>query len=190
MPAPHRSTALFRTHWIVALALSAALAESDASAAPFRRRAASGQPGRRPIAQAPASAPAGQPTLAVDDSPLAVVPERAFDNLKFQRPVLLTHAGDGSNRIFVASQLSAIHVFPNDPGVEETKVFLDLTKKTFYKDSEFETGVLGLAFHPQFKDNGQFFVYYTASTKPYVNVVSRFAWREYPDAADLDRKKN
>ncbi len=134
-------------------------------------------------------AKSGQPTLAVriDESPLPVVPERAFANLKFQRPLLLTHAGDGSDRVFVASQLGEIHVFPNDPDVTETKVFLDLTPKTFYQDKEFETGVLGLAFHPKFKENGQFFVYYSASNDPYTNVVSRFRVSPNdPDVADAE----
>ncbi len=119
-----------------------------------------------------------------------MAPQRAFANLKFQRPVLLTHAGDGSDRVFVASQLGAIHVFPNDPAVEQTKVFLDLTGKTFYEDKEFETGVLGLAFHPKFKDNGQFFVYYTAAKNPYANVISRFrASKTDPDLADPDSEE-
>ena len=103
-----------------------------------------------------------------------MVPVRAFPNLKFKRPLLLTHAGDGSDRVFVASQLGAIHVFPNDPEVTDTKIFLDLTDKTFYQDKEFETGVLGLAFHPQYKTNGQLFVFYSSSSSPYTNVIARF----------------
>ena len=128
-----------------------------------------------------------QPTLSVrlDERPLDVVPERAFANLKFKRPLLVTHAGDGSDRVFVASQLGEIHVFPNDPEVSDTKVFLDLTEKTFYQDKEFETGVLGLAFHPKYKENGQFFVYYSSSNSPYTNVVSRFrVSADNPDVAD------
>ena len=88
-----------------------------------------------------------------------MVPQRAFPNLKFKRPVLLTHAGDGSRRVFVGSQLGTIHVFPPDENVEETKIFLDLSDKAKYQDKEFETGLLGLAFHPQYKRNGQFFVF-------------------------------
>ena len=109
----------------------------------------------------------------------------AFANLKFNRPLLLTHAGDGSDRVFVASQLGQIHVFPNDQEVTETKIFLDLTDKTFYQDKEFETGVLGLAFHPQYPSNGQLFVFYSSSSSPYTNVVSRFRVRsDDPNAVD------
>ncbi len=164
-----------------------ALAPATAAAQWRRRQPVPAQQPAQTRAQPQQAAPARQPTLAVkiDESPLAVAPERAFANLKFKRPLLLTHAGDGSNRVFVASQLGEIHVFPNDQDVTETKVFLDLTKKTFYQDKEFETGVLGLAFHPKYKENGQFFVYYSASNNPYTNVVSRFrVSSDDPNVAD------
>ena len=72
----------------------------------------------------------------IDESPLAVEPVVAFPALKWTgwesdkdgvhnplRPILLTHAGDGSNRIFVPVQQGVIHVFK--PDSTETKVFLD-----------------------------------------------------------------
>ena len=52
------------------------------------------------------------------DTPLAIKATRAFLELKFFRPVLLTHAGDGTNRLFVASQKGKIHVFPNQSDVD------------------------------------------------------------------------
>ena len=38
------------------------------------------------------------------DTPIAVGTERAFPNLDFERPIVVTHAGDGTNRLFVAEQ--------------------------------------------------------------------------------------
>ncbi len=117
------------------------------------------------------------------DTPLAIKATRAFPELKIFRPVLLTHAGDGTNRLFVASQKGKIHVFPNQADVEETDVFLDWEKKTIYQDKEFEEGVLGLAFHPKFKTNGEFFVYYTEV--PHISVISRFrVSKSNPNQAD------
>ena len=49
---------------------------------------------------------------------------------------------------------------------------LNIRKKVSYEDSSNEDGLLGLAFHPQFKRNRQFFIYYT--TKAHGNVLSRF----------------
>ncbi|MFN9039639.1 MAG: hypothetical protein ACK5YO_25290, partial [Planctomyces sp.] len=67
-----------------------------------------------------ASVACGQSTKpAVVDTPLAVSAERAFPNLDFRRPIVVTHAGDGSNRLFVAEQEGVIRVFPNDQECEE-----------------------------------------------------------------------
>lgn len=121
------------------------------------------------------------PALAAEkvrDGALNVGVERAFPNMVFNRPIVVTHAGDGSNRVFVAEQEGIIQVIPNDQDVEESNVFLDIDKRCRYRDNENEEGLLGFVFHPQFKKNGEFFVYYTSETlEPdggHVSVVSRF----------------
>ena len=95
------------------------------------------------------------------------------------RPIVLTHAGDGSNRLFVATQRGVIHVFDNNPGATESKIFLDIRDRVIYKDRENEEGFLGFAFHPKYKENGQFFIYYTTRHAPHTSIVSRF--RVSPD---------
>ncbi len=124
----------------------------------------------------------------VDTTPLPIESTVAFPNLEWTgweptseeglptplRPILLTHAGDGSNRIFVPTQQGVIHVFPNDEKAAATKVFLDISKKVVYKDKENEEGFLGLAFHPNYKKTGEFFVYYTTTDAPHTSVISRF----------------
>ena len=126
---------------------------------------------------------AQDPSQPMPDTPLAVKAVRAFPELKFRRPVLLTNAGDGTNRLFVCSQPGKIFVFPNKPDVEDTETFLDWEKKTVYKDEEFEEGILGLAFHPKFKTNGEFFMYYTEV--PHISVISRFkVSKDNPNKAD------
>jgi glucose/arabinose dehydrogenase len=121
----------------------------------------------------------------IDESPLGVEAVRAFPNLEFNRPVLLTHAGNGTNRVFVPSQLGAVHVFPNREDVARTEIFLDLSKKVVYKDTENEEGFLGMAFHPQFKQNGEFFIYYTTTDAPHTSVISRFrVSKDNPNRAD------
>jgi glucose/arabinose dehydrogenase len=141
------------------------------------------------------------PGWEVDDTPLAVGVEVAFPKLEWAewtdenergqpvplRPILLTHAGDGSNRIFVPLQEGKIHVFPNDDAATQTKIFLDLSKRVKYYDRENEEGLLGMAYHPKFKQNGEFFVFYTDVKKKLNNVVSRFrVSKSDPDRADPD----
>lgn len=95
----------------------------------------------------------------------------AFPNLSFTRPVDLQHAGDNSNRLFVVEQAGIISVFPNNASAASKKTFLDITARV--NDTGNEEGLLGLAFHPNYKTNGYFYVNYTASS-PSRTVISRF----------------
>lgn len=107
--------------------------------------------------------------------------ENAFPNLSFNRPLEFQNAGDGSNRLFVVSQTGFIIVFQNYYSVSEFDVFLDITSKV---DWGGEKGLLGLAFHPNYKENGYLFVNYTAPY-PLRTVVSRFKVdQNNPNTAD------
>lgn len=124
----------------------------------------------------------------VDESPLHVGIEAAFPKLQWTgwkaetddgkvvplRPILLTNAGDGSNRIFVPQQEGIIHSFANDDSVTKTTIFMDIKDRVKYSDRENEEGLLGMAFHPKYKTNGEFFVFYTNAKTNMENVVSRF----------------
>ena len=143
--------------------------------------------------------PASVPGEEVDETPLDLAPRLAFPDLEWTdwkkedaagkaiplRPLVLTHAGDGSNRVFVATEQGVIHAFANDPKATKTKVFLDIQDRVFYDDKENEQGLLGLAFHPNYKKNGEFFVFYTLKKPKLTNVVSRFrVSKDDPDKAD------
>lgn len=109
-----------------------------------------------------------------EQSPLKVRVERAFPQVSVERPIFMTHAGDGSGRLFVGSQYGKIFVMPNDDQVEQPELFLDITDRVMYKDEENEEGLLGIAFHPEFKKNGEFFLYYTAKKEQHLSTISRF----------------
>lgn len=117
-----------------------------------------------------------KPSMAegVNQKPLSVEVEVAFKNLRFDRPVVVTNAADGTNRIFVAGQKGKLYVFANDPNVQEAQLFMDIESKVAYDDRMNEEGLLGMAFHPKFKENGQFFLYYTSSQEEHLSVISRF----------------
>ena len=106
----------------------------------------------------------------------------AFPNLSFTRPLDLEHAGDGTNRIFVVEQRGVISVFQNDSNVTQKKIFLDIQDRV--NDSGNEQGLLGLAFHPDYENNGYFYVNYTASNLNRTEI-SRFSVSpQNPDSAD------
>ena len=98
---------------------------------------------------------------AADDAGLPKLkPEVAFPNLKFDRPVALAYPNDGKNLLFVVEQhVAKIQSFPNDKDTSDKQEFLKLPDPI---NKENEEGLLGLAFHPKYADNGEFFVYYSA----------------------------
>jgi glucose/arabinose dehydrogenase len=147
--------------------------------------------------------PTQVPGQEIDESPLPVDHALAFPDLKWKgwtpdikgrpnplRPIVLTHAGDGSNRVFVATEHGVIHVFPNDQKATDTQVFLDIQDRVVYNNSQNEEGFLGLAFHPNYKKNGEFFVFYTTKTAKLTNVISRFhVSKDDPNKADPDSEE-
>lgn len=124
----------------------------------------------------------GSPTInlaeapsSLDTSPMPIEVVLAYPNLRVDRPVVVTGAGDNSGRLFIASQQGQIYVIDErDTNVEEARLFIDLSEKVSYKDRENEEGFLGLAFHPQFEENGRFYVYYTTTDRPHVSIISQF----------------
>jgi glucose/arabinose dehydrogenase len=160
---------------------------------PTTRQLLMGDPDQKALVAIPAQIPGWE----VDESPLPIETELAFADMKWTgwddgsatgkvnrfRPIVLTHANDGSGRTFLATQHGVIHVI--EKGAKESKVFLDIQAKTLYKDTEDEQGLLGLAFHPNYKSNGEFFVFYTDKSKVRENALCRFkVSKDDPNKAD------
>jgi len=107
--------------------------------------------------------------------------ENAFPNLSFNDPLDLQNSGDGTDRIFVVERAGRIKVFPNSSAVTSLKTYLDITDRV---SGGGEMGLLGLAFHPDYENNGYFYVNYTVSN-PRKTRISRFkVSSENPDSAD------
>lgn len=78
-------------------------------------------------------------------------------------PVDATHAGDKSGRLFIVDQAGQILIFDPNAGTCLSQPFLDLSGTIVALSPFFdERGLLGLAFHPDYKKNGRFFVRYSA----------------------------
>ncbi|GAB3501987.1 PQQ-dependent sugar dehydrogenase [Emticicia fontis] len=110
--------------------------------------------------------------------PAAYQLENAFPNLKFNSPVEFVHAGDGTNRIFVLEQEGLIKVFDNNPLVKAASTYMDLKDKV---DDGGEMGLLGIAFDPDFKENGYFYVNYNRRN-PLETIIARFKAYSYKDS--------
>ena len=77
-------------------------------------------------------------------------------------PVFLTHAQDGSGRLFLVEQRGVIRLW--EDGQLRAAPYLDIAAGGPHAKvlAGGERGLLGLAFHPAFKDNGRLFLHYTA----------------------------
>ncbi len=97
------------------------------------------------------------------------------------RPVNISHAGDGSGRLFIVEQLGRIRIWD---GSLKFEAFLDIEERVQSPESGGgnEEGLLGLAFPPDYTTEGYFYVYYT--NKDGDNVLSRFSLSADADVAD------
>ncbi|XP_071078558.1 HHIP-like protein 1 [Haliotis cracherodii] len=79
-----------------------------------------------------------------------------------RNPIVARHAGDRSGRLFVGEQLGYVHIyFPGNKTGLQTP-FLNITKKVKVSARRGdERGFFSIAFHPNYADNGRFFVYYS-----------------------------
>ena len=76
-------------------------------------------------------------------------------------PLGVTHAGDGSGRLFITEQTGQIRIV--EDGNLLSPPFLDISGKLPSLNTFFdERGLLGVAFHPNYERNGRFFVRYSA----------------------------
>jgi len=139
-------------------------------------------------------------TAASGDPDLAPLESVALDLILdgFQQPVALA-APPGDDRLFVAERFGAIRVI-DENGVKLDTPFLDLTENV--SSNGIERGLLGLAFHPDYANNGRLFAYYTdkdgrrqlsefavSPTDPNVAFGASekiiFEYEQPPDATDI-----
>lgn len=135
----------------------------------------------------------GVPQIGVQPIPgnaqapnLPILPTISFEEIvtNLVQPVFVTHAGDGSGRLFILEQRGVILIYQN--GLQQ-QPFLDINGRVRSSadggDAGSEEGLLGLAFPPGFGvERSHFYVYYTNLDGN--NQVSRFRLSSNPDTAD------
>jgi len=95
-----------------------------------------------------------------------------YSNLQIERPVSLIIPDDGTKRRFLVEQTGKIKILPADENAAEAKVFMDLSGNMGV-EKDFEEGLLGLAFHPEYAKNGKFYLTFSRQG-PKRLVVSEF----------------
>jgi len=123
-------------------------------------------------------APTLAPTALPGGDPAAVVVELQRVTGGLDTPVGIAAAGDGSGRLFIVEKPGRIRIVQD--GAPVGSAFLDITGRV--RSSGSEQGLLGLAFHPDYAENGFFFVNYTDAQGD--TVLSRFTVGPDPVRAD------
>jgi glucose/arabinose dehydrogenase len=92
-------------------------------------------------------------------------------------PVAITHAGDGSGRLFITLQGGRILIYDGQQLLADP--FLDISALV---SSGGERGLLSVAFHPDYAANGLFYVDYTDLNGD--TIIARYRVSVNPDVAD------
>lgn len=106
------------------------------------------------------------------------------------QPVAGANAGDGSGRLFIVEQKGRIRIVQD--GALVTDPFLDISSRVRVNSSGYdERGLLGLAFHPDYAENGRFFVNYTApGGQNALSVIAEYhVSANDPNRADMEETR-
>jgi glucose/arabinose dehydrogenase len=113
--------------------------------------------------------------LSLHANEIALKP--AWPSLKFDRPIAAAIPDDGSNRVFILQQRGKVRIMPSG------ETFLDISDRKL-EGHKFEEGLLGLAFHPDFRDNRKFYIYYTQQDPKRTRVSEMQASADSANRAD------
>ncbi len=136
--------------------------------------------------QAPDETPAeeNQTTEGVTQLPEASILKWQIVADGLQQPIGLFHAADGSGRLFILEQAGRILIWQGGEMLPD--VYLDIRNRV--GSQGFEQGLLGLAFHPKYSENGYYFVNYTDRQGD--TVIARFTVdAQKPNYSDASTEK-
>lgn len=117
-----------------------------------------------------------QPTTLTPAVTLALIEDG------FTQPVFLSHAGDGSGRLFIVEQPGLVRIVKDS--FTFSKPFLDIRSRVAFGG---ERGLLSMAFHPNYKENGRFFVNYSGRGDGRT-VIAEYQVSNDPDVASQTEK--
>jgi len=166
---PDKKESDFAFHWYKAILISALVACSpQVATAPTTSTAATDIPSPMAI-ESPTSLPTMVETIAPTITIIPTATRIFLTNFPdpsgyqwmtfasgLQQPVDIQNAGDGSGRLFIVERGGEIRILQN--GQLLPSPFLDIKDRVTI--AGVEQGLLGLAFHPNYTKNGEFFVNY------------------------------
>ena len=109
---------------------------------------------------------------------------QVFVDNDFEQPLFLTHAGDGTDRVFILEKTGTIKLLPSS---REDAIASDFLVLNDVVNDIAEGGLLGLAFHPDYRANGRLYVNYTHGN--FVSRVSEFRISANPNVVDRSSER-
>ncbi len=139
------------------------------------------------------------PTATFTPTPLPRDVETALQLIAegFVSPVALAAPDDGTGRLFVVDQTGKVYVLDKD-GNRLPEPLIDVGSRMVQLNADYdERGLLGIALHPEFAENGRFYLYYSAPLRPdapgnwdHTGHLSEFTVSaDDPNRADLDSER-
>jgi len=114
---------------------------------------------------------------------LAVRLERAYPNLTVPTPTTMTMRPGDDSRWYVVDRSGRIWWFDaTNENTSQLNIALDIQSEV---DTTGEGGLLDMAFHPDFANNGQVFLSYTISGSPLISRFARFTSSNGGDSFDV-----
>lgn len=125
--------------------------------------------------------------FAATNSLPTITLKNAYPALSFNRPLWLEEVPDGSHRTVVVEQDGQVWLLPPDHNSADKKLFIDISERKPHVQNE--EGLLAFAFHPDFKSNGKFYLYYSQQS-PKRSVLSEFqTFKSNPSEGDLSSER-
>ncbi len=109
--------------------------------------------------------------------------EQVHEGLRFLEPVQVVFDGVHENVMFVVEKGGVVRRVSTNADAAEKPAYLDLKPRV--ADRNDEEGLLSLVFHPEFKENGELYVWYTAH-RPRRGVLSKFTTTYDSEEVDPD----
>lgn len=110
---------------------------------------------------------------------------QVYTNVDTSRPISIVTPPDDSGRLFLVKQRGEILILPEDRSASKADVWMDFSDREM-EAHQFEEGLLGLVFHPEFKQNAKYYVYYSQQG-PKRSVISEFTLKD--GVVDLDSER-
>ncbi|WP_455204452.1 PQQ-dependent sugar dehydrogenase [Kaarinaea lacus] len=97
---------------------------------------------------------------------------QVFKQLEFSQPVAMLQVPNNDSEWYVVEKPGQVFRITSSSEKPQKQLYLDIKDRV--DDGPSEAGLLGMAFHPKYKKNGEVFVSYTAEGSPLTSTISRF----------------